>query len=146
MTENDKKAEEIVLQNEIWPNKITLPPRVESHEFKDIASRDSQLDLTWFSRVNTGEPRPAIIFVHGGSWKAGDKKQFYRQAAYLAEKYNIFGVCIEYRLSGIAKYPGGRGKTRSRSDSWACSPTLSFWDCRSPNAPTAPTRLRPTSP
>ncbi len=104
-TNNDKKATELVKKTEIWPDEIKLPDGVELHEHIEDGLNDSQLDVSYFTRTNTKEERPAMVFVHGGSWKAGDKKHFYRQSAYLAEKYNIFCVNVEYRLSGVAKYP-----------------------------------------
>ena len=103
--DNDREAEQIVKKTEIWPSDITLPDNVVCDEHIEKNIKDAQLDITWFSRKETLEPRPAVIFLHGGGWKKGDKKQFYRQAAFLAEKVNIFGVCVEYRLSGVAQYP-----------------------------------------
>lgn len=105
ITDNDKKAADLVKKTEIWPDEIQLPDGVEFHEHIEDNLNDSQLDVTYFTQKNTSELRPAMIFIHGGSWKLGDKKQFYRQAAYLAAKHNIFGVCVEYRLSGAAKFP-----------------------------------------
>lgn len=102
---NDDKADSVMRQTEVWPDNFELPAGVESQEYIETTSDDSVLDVTWFSGTTTTEIRPAVVFVHGGSWKFGDKVQFYRQAAWLAEKHNIFGVCIEYRLSGVAKYP-----------------------------------------
>ncbi len=103
--DNDKKAEKLVRETEVWPDNIPQPNGVEVHEHIENDLIDSQLDVTYFTRSNTTELRPAMIFIHGGSWKFGDKKQFYRQAAHLAKKHNIFGVCVEYRLSGVAKFP-----------------------------------------
>jgi pectinesterase len=104
-TEEDKKAAAIVKKTEVWPSEIKLPEGVEIHEYIENDLNDSQLDVTYFTRSETTELRPAMVFIHGGSWKHGDKKHFYRQAAHLADKYNIFGVCVEYRLSGVAKFP-----------------------------------------
>jgi len=50
-------------------------------------------------------PRPAILFLHGGGWRGGSKKQFARQAAYLASKHNFLAVCSEYRFSTEARFP-----------------------------------------
>lgn len=105
MTNNDKKAAELVKETEIWPSETPLPGGIELHEHIEENLDDAQLDVTYFTRTNTTELRPAIVFVHGGGWKHGNKKQFYRQAAHLAAKHNIFGVCVEYRLSGVAKFP-----------------------------------------
>ncbi len=104
-TEEDKKTAALVKKTEVWPSEIELPKGVECHEYIENDLNDSQLDVTYLTRINTNELRPAMVFIHGGSWKFGDKKQFYRQSAYLAEKYNIFCVNVEYRLSGVAKFP-----------------------------------------
>jgi acetyl esterase/lipase len=45
-----------------------------------------------------------VVYIHGGGWSGGDKSAFSRQAAYMATK-GFAGACIEYRLSGEAKYP-----------------------------------------
>jgi acetyl esterase/lipase len=55
----------------------------------------------------TGEdagPFPAVVYVHGGGWRQGDRKHFARQAAHMAE-HGFLGLCIEYRLSDEATYP-----------------------------------------
>lgn len=43
-------------------------------------------------------PRPAVLFLHGGGWRAGSRKQFARHAAYLASKWGFFAVSSEYRF------------------------------------------------
>lgn len=106
--ENENKddiADRIVKETEVWPSKIELPESVESKELIYARHGSINLDLTYFTRKQTRHKRPAILFVHGGGWKHGDKRQFYRQAAYLTEKYNLFSVCMTYRLSGVARYP-----------------------------------------
>jgi pectinesterase len=101
----DDKGDAIVKKTEVWPHKIDLPASMTMKELVYAKRGDIELDLTYFTRKETRKNRPAILFVHGGSWKHGDKYAFYRQAAYLTEKYNLFSVCISYRLSGVAKYP-----------------------------------------
>jgi acetyl esterase/lipase len=56
--------------------------------------------------------RPAIVFVHGGGFKAGNRKQFLRHAAYLAFKYNIFSIAISYRFSQEAIFPAALQDTK----------------------------------
>ena len=63
--------------------------------------RDLHLDLF---RPKSGGTFPAIIFVHGGGWRAGSRTQFHRQAARMATR-GFVCACIEYRLSGEAKWP-----------------------------------------
>lgn len=50
------------------------------------------------------EPRPAMLFIHGGGWQGGTPQQFYRQAARLAAR-GIVGACCRYRFSGEARFP-----------------------------------------
>jgi len=84
---------------------LKLPPNVEMK--RDVAygkggGRDLKLDL--FVPKDGPTPRPGIVFIHGGGWKGGHRRQFHRQAAYLAGKGYV-GACIEYRFSGEAKFP-----------------------------------------
>ena len=49
---------------------------------------------------------PAVILIHGGGWKSGDKKMMFPLADKIAENgFNCFN--IEYRLSDEAKFPTG---------------------------------------
>ena len=66
--------------------------------------RDLHLDVLMRKELGA-KPRPAVVFIHGGSWKSGNKTQFQQQAAWLADRSDIFGACIEYRLSGEAEFP-----------------------------------------
>lgn len=63
--------------------------------------RDLHLDLY---RPRGGGNLPGIVFVHGGGWRSGSKTQFQRQAAHMATQ-GFVCACIEYRLSGEAKWP-----------------------------------------
>ena len=51
------------------------------------------------------KPRPAIVFLHGGSWMFGSPSQFHYHSDYLAKKYGFFAVSVDYRLSGEARFP-----------------------------------------
>lgn len=69
--------------------------------YSKIESRELHLDAFYkkFSKSN-----PAVIMIHGGGWKSGDKSQMQIYAQELALKgYSCF--TIEYRLSPEAKYP-----------------------------------------
>ncbi len=67
-----------------------------------VGERELKLDLYHPSR---GEgPFPAVVFVHGGGWRAGHRGHFSRQAMYLATRGYV-SACIEYRLSGEATFP-----------------------------------------
>ena len=43
------------------------------------------------------KPRPAVIFVHGGGWAAGDKKDFFDAAKALAQQ-DYVAFSVNYRL------------------------------------------------
>ena len=45
---------------------------------------------------------PAVIFIHGGGWRGGDK---YPSRVKMLASRGFFGVSINYRLSGIAQFP-----------------------------------------
>lgn len=51
-------------------------------------------------------PFPAILFLHGGGWRNGTRKQLRRQAALMAQ-HGFVGFAIEYRLAPKHPYPAG---------------------------------------
>jgi len=65
-------------------------------------TRELKLDL-FLPKSATG-PFPAVVYVHGGGWRGGNRGAFRRQAAHMATK-GFAGACIEYRLSGEATWP-----------------------------------------
>jgi len=50
------------------------------------------------------DPRPAMLYIHGGGWRAGSPTQFYRHAARLAEK-GVVGSCCRYRFAPEFTFP-----------------------------------------
>lgn len=70
--------------------------------YSNVGSRELHLDL--FLPKEGAGPFPAVVYIHGGGWSGGNRSAFQRQAAYMATKGYV-GACIEYRLSGEAKYP-----------------------------------------
>lgn len=59
------------------------------------------LDVYWNSK---SEKAKVLLFVHGGGWLSGDKKQYREMAAYLADN-GLTVVLINYRLSPQIKFP-----------------------------------------
>jgi acetyl esterase/lipase len=104
-TEQDMRADKIVAGTERWPSYVGFPETLESKDLIYSSPDGHDLPLTYFTQKETKSFRPAILFIHGGSWKMGDRTQFFRQSIYLAQRYNLFSVNIEYRLSHVAKYP-----------------------------------------
>ena len=69
--------------------------------YKKSNSRELHLDV-FYKKEN--RLQPAVILIHGGGWKSGNKSQMHFLAQEIASKgYSCFAV--EYRLSDEAKYP-----------------------------------------
>jgi acetyl esterase/lipase len=49
--------------------------------------------------------RPAIIYIHGGAWKYGDKAEGIPLLKSLVETGDYVGFTVAYRLSGTAPWP-----------------------------------------
>ena len=57
-------------------------------------------------------PFPAVIYLHGGGWRNGNRKQLRRQATLMAQK-GVAGVAIEYRLAPAHPYPASLDDAKS---------------------------------
>jgi len=69
--------------------------------YKKINERELHLDA-YFAK--TKKPNPAIVILHGGGWRSGNKSQMETFAVEMASKgYSCF--TIEFRLSLEAPYP-----------------------------------------
>ncbi|MGF7156249.1 alpha/beta hydrolase [Novosphingobium gossypii] len=78
--------------------------------YKTVDGRDLHVDVFRPAQSlgpSLGQPLgQAIVLVHGGGWRAGDKSHFYALAALLAQRgYTVF--LPEFRLSLEAAYPAG---------------------------------------
>jgi acetyl esterase/lipase len=82
-----KKDKRVIVENEIV--------------YKEINSRRLHLDAFY---KKSKQQHPAVVLVHGGGWKSGNKSQMGSIASAMAAKgYSCFA--IEYRLSPEAIYP-----------------------------------------
>jgi acetyl esterase len=63
-----------------------------------------QLGLDVYSPAKKGKSRPAVVVVHGGGWRAGDKSWFAQQGNQLAER-GFVAFSINYRLAPAHTYP-----------------------------------------
>ncbi len=69
--------------------------------YNQIENRALHLDAYFYSQKKAN---PAVIMIHGGGWRSGNKNQMRVMAQEIASKgYSCFPV--EYRLSLEAKYP-----------------------------------------
>ncbi len=70
--------------------------------YQSLSTRDLHLDVFLPIKSN----HQAIVMVHGGGWRSGNKSHFYALANVLAKKgYTL--ILPEYRLSIEAPYPAG---------------------------------------
>ncbi len=67
------------------------------------SNEDLKLDIVR-PKDRTGKPAPAIVFMHGGGWEGGDKKNGIPYLTRMAKK-GYFGVTIYYRLAPGARFP-----------------------------------------
>ena len=104
---NDEITDALVRKTEVWPGSddVFVPDELIVQTLIETGPHCDTLDLAYVTRKNTKAPRPAMVFVHGGSWKHGDKWQFLRQSMKFAADLDIFCVLLEYRLSDTAQYP-----------------------------------------
>ncbi|KAA5827979.1 alpha/beta hydrolase [Algibacter amylolyticus] len=76
----------------------------EKHGVAYKTINDSKLYLDAF--IHKNKTNPAVVLVHGGGWKSGDKINMHALAKHIASKgYSCFA--INYRLADEAKYPQG---------------------------------------
>ncbi|MXN92336.1 alpha/beta hydrolase fold domain-containing protein [Flavobacterium sp. Sd200] len=94
---------------QIKPAIDSLPANVKESRnvvyttLKNTPFGDRDLHVDVFSPKKKGK-YPALIMVHGGGWRAGDKSLQVPMAQKLAAK-GFVTVCVEYQLSMEAKYP-----------------------------------------
>jgi acetyl esterase/lipase len=82
-----------------------LPPGVEMISdvvYAHPGGRDLKLDL--FVPQSGAGPFAAVVYLHGGGWRSGSRRQFHGYAAQMATS-GFVGVTIDYRLSQEAQYP-----------------------------------------
>lgn len=82
------------------PDTVTLRADVV---YCKAGERELKLDLVT-AKAAAAKPRPALVYIHGGAWLAGDKSFGRRRLAHFAEAGYV-GVSVGYRLSGEARWP-----------------------------------------
>ena len=75
-----------------------IPPNIEVFAdiiFKDTEQRPLKLDI--YRKKNIHQSAPVIIFIHGGSWKTGDKKDIWSTCYILQKKtLSLFPFLIDF--------------------------------------------------
>lgn len=80
-------------------------PGAEKFAYKTIG--DTKLDLFVFQpkEHQAGDKRPAIVFFHGGGWRAGDPSALMPQCLYFAKR-GMVAVTVQYRLAPVVTVDG----------------------------------------
>jgi len=76
---------------------------IKNQTYQIYNNRALQLDM-YLPQCKLAQPRPAILFVHGGGWRTGDRSLFTPFAIAMAERGYV-AATISYRLSPEAQYP-----------------------------------------
>ena len=77
-----------------------------SATFEDVAYDDAdpaqKLDVY---RVQSDKPAPAMIYIHGGGWRAGSKNRIPRWLMNAVREGSLAVVSVEYRFTDVAPHP-----------------------------------------
>jgi acetyl esterase/lipase len=93
-----------------YPAAVAVPPvlpagvvAIENLVYVSHEERDLRLDL-YKPEGRTDSARPAVLFVHGGGWRSGDRTMERPMAQRVAARGYVTAT-VEYRLSPEAIYP-----------------------------------------
>lgn len=85
-----------------------LPPNgveiVRDVEYGKVGNTSLRLNIIRSASATTTGPLPAVVYIHGGAWRAGSKEQS-GPVTYDLAKAGYFCVSINYRLSWEAPFP-----------------------------------------
>lgn len=70
----------------------------ETKVYKTVDGTDLTLDIFYPEGHTPDDSSPAIVFFHGGGWRAGTKGHFAPQSDYLAKR-GMVAISVEYRLT-----------------------------------------------
>ncbi len=90
---------------ELIEKKPAIPPQIQEYKdvvYKQTTERDLMLDI--YHLKNLPEQKPALVFIHGGAWKKGDKSDYRRYLVDFALRGYVT-VTLAYRFSQEALFP-----------------------------------------
>jgi len=73
--------------------------------YAGTANPKQMLDLYLPKEPKSDKPLPVVVFIHGGSWKAGDRISFATYPVRFVRTGDYAGISVGYRLSDEAKWP-----------------------------------------
>lgn len=95
-----KKYPFITIANPLVPANIISKANVV---YCKIGDRELHLDI-FYPTAKSKKPYPAVLLIHGGGWRSGDRSQHVPMAQQIAAKGYVT-ITAEYRLSTEALYP-----------------------------------------
>ena len=70
-----------------------------------------------------GQRRPAVVFVHGGSWVCGNRDAFGNLPRQMAEFYGVVAITVSYRLAPVfGSMVGADGRITFPGTADGCTP------------------------
>lgn len=82
-------------------SKITVTTDVEYAKASDVSLK---LDI-YQPKTASGQPRPCIVWIHGGGWQGGNKSSGLGRIGALVASGDFVGVSVGYRLTDVASWP-----------------------------------------
>ncbi len=82
-----------------------VPTNLAAHRdlvFKNTPEKDLKLDI--YHAADVKDPLPLLVFIHGGSWKSGNKDDYRRYLVDYAAKGYVTAT-LSYRFSQEAPFP-----------------------------------------
>lgn len=82
-----------------------IPAGIRAYQditFKETAEKELKLDI--YQPESLSQPTPLLIFIHGGSWKSGNKDDYRRYLVDFAAKGYVTAT-VSYRFSQEAPFP-----------------------------------------
>jgi acetyl esterase len=73
--------------------------------FRDVTYGPDPSNTIDFWRSNSTSPAPLVVFIHGGGFRRGDKKEYNAALLQACLDSGISYASINYRLSDVAPYP-----------------------------------------
>lgn len=77
---------------------VPLPEPAEKRVYKEAGGMELQIWIWKPADWKPSDRRPAMVFYHGGAWRAGSPSAFSRQSAKLAER-GMVALSVQYRLT-----------------------------------------------
>ena len=101
------------LLNDVIGKRMSEPPPppvptgvevLRNIEYAKTPEQNLELDL-YLPKEKSNSPIPVLIYIHGGAWRLGNRHLLGRFDGQKLAQKGFAILCIEYRLSGVAKFP-----------------------------------------